>query len=873
MSYSNPICPVPTTYQNTSFHIPYNSPYNPPLDLCMEPQGDIPLLIDSSISENRLVEVEGKIQIVPFSFGEVMGTHVLRPLIDVSSSLISKIIFCSGKAFEYLQNFICPTERVETSMDPSSQIPFELPRVMKETAKEQSSLHNLLFQCIDANNSDELKQIVRENPTLDLNSLSKEGLTPILWAISHDAVDVVRTLAELGIDLTKPDVNGWTPLTASVRLHKPNMVRCLKELGVNLTQVDGNGLSPAVVAVYYNRPHLLFLLHELGADFRTPDASSRTPLSAAIEINAPEMIRLAHRLGCDVNAIVSQHVTPLLLSVLWQCEESFHELLSLGANPNTIVDPYYVSPLSATFSLSQKRYAGILQQYGADVDDAIHLALLHKLSIVWGLSGFTCYKDTHGNVHEALLELPIGMNSLPLLYEFTNDFFTYEAELPLLQSEKTAIQEAVQFGFEDTLLPFMNQNPMKTSALASRINRGLPTVLFLNARSYKKTGAHKIGIVFSRNTLFVCNRGEGTAKSGISIYTFDEPFITPAIIEKLIYFDTMVEFNELIRSLPIRYKGNIDQEFQKGTNCVFTAAKSSFLALVFSITEDRIPVEESRLAFSMDIYKQFTTFCGIKSLADYSFVSSSKKVLEKIREKIGNRDRYHPQKTKENLVQRLLMEISRVQERDEQCLTLKHNQEEILFMKILKDQAFDLAQDLLFQCIRSGNEPLVHALAEAGIGVDIRKEHWTGKSGIRIALSDGNNGMALLLHQLGVDVNKADSDGATPLSDAIKRKDFAQVQFLQEELSADIDAPDGTGVTPLLRAVMRGDTEMVKFLYTLGADLDRICETRQVTALTLAIFLNNKKMTSLLTDLGADLDKPDGKGRIPRMMEALKGFR
>jgi len=116
----------------------------------------------------------------------------------------------------------------------------------------------------------------------------------------------------------------------------------------------------------------------------------------------------------------------------------------------------------------------------------------------------------------------------------------------------------------------------------------------------------------------------------------------------------------------------------------------------------------------------------------------------------------------------------------------------------------------------------------------------------------------------GADVNKADSQGWTPLQSAARQRHDKMIALLIE-LGADVNAGEPT---PLVAAVMRDHVPSVKVLLDHGADVEKPGEDGY-RPLPLAIAEDKYESAKALMEAGAKVDEPSGDdGLTPLMIAA-----
>ena len=119
-------------------------------------------------------------------------------------------------------------------------------------------------------------------------------------------------------------------------------------------------------------------------------------------------------------------------------------------------------------------------------------------------------------------------------------------------------------------------------------------------------------------------------------------------------------------------------------------------------------------------------------------------------------------------------------------------------------------------------------------------------------VQSGDSKLALQLIQSGVDVNRAQPDGTTPLMWAVYRTDYDVAQALIAK-KADPNAGNQFGATPLTEASRQSDARLVKMLLEAGAKVDAANPDGE-TALMMAISGGDVSVVQTLVDHGANVN-------------------
>ena len=136
-----------------------------------------------------------------------------------------------------------------------------------------------------------------------------------------------------------------------------------------------------------------------------------------------------------------------------------------------------------------------------------------------------------------------------------------------------------------------------------------------------------------------------------------------------------------------------------------------------------------------------------------------------------------------------------------------------------------------------------------------------------------NNDLAAVRGHLkrGVDPNKADETGWTPLISAASAGSLPVIQLLVDG-GAEVNHGDIDGFTSLMCAAGAGHADVIRFLVLKGAKVDRtdrISRTALSWAVTKRDVVNAVKS---LLELGADPNHLDGTGMTPLMRAAVLKF-
>ena len=129
--------------------------------------------------------------------------------------------------------------------------------------------------------------------------------------------------------------------------------------------------------------------------------------------------------------------------------------------------------------------------------------------------------------------------------------------------------------------------------------------------------------------------------------------------------------------------------------------------------------------------------------------------------------------------------------------------------------------------------------------------------------------IAQYLIEHGADVNKAKSDGYTPLFTASQFGHLEIVRLLIER-GADVNKASNYGDTPIYIASNNVNLEIVRFLIEHGADINK-ANTGGHTPLYIASYKGNLEIARFLIERGADINKASNDGYNPLYAASQKG--
>jgi ankyrin repeat protein len=159
-----------------------------------------------------------------------------------------------------------------------------------------------------------------------------------------------------------------------------------------------------------------------------------------------------------------------------------------------------------------------------------------------------------------------------------------------------------------------------------------------------------------------------------------------------------------------------------------------------------------------------------------------------------------------------------------------------------------------------------------GSGVNVNKTDDYGRTPLYYAVSHGYTDIVRLLLEKGANINKAEYEGETPLYLACYEANVDIVRLLLEK-GANINKANIYGYTPLYAACYNDDEdniEIVRLLLEKGADINKANQYGE-TPLYIASEKGNEEIVRLLLEKGANINKATDNGSTPLYIASEEG--
>jgi uncharacterized protein len=200
-----------------------------------------------------------------------------------------------------------------------------------------------LFEAIRAKDAVGLEEVLRGEPGL-LDAKDERGLSPLMVAIYHGAVEVVELLRRWGASSNV--------FEASAIGDVGSLRDWLRNEPESVSAYSVDGFKPLHLASFFGQPEAVGILLEQGADLSAWSANDlrNQALHAAIAGRQDsEVIHLLLARGADVNAVAHGGYTPLHLAASRGDRELISELVGRGARATRTEDGRRLSEIAAAY--------------------------------------------------------------------------------------------------------------------------------------------------------------------------------------------------------------------------------------------------------------------------------------------------------------------------------------------------------------------------------------------------------------------------------------------------------------------------------------------------------------------------------------------
>ena len=179
-----------------------------------------------------------------------------------------------------------------------------------------------------------VKKLLHSNPELlHYENANKEALIHLAAGRGH--TEIVKLLLEKGIDINTKTKWGWTPLLYAINFRKVETSKLLLEKGANPNQNNVWRQTPLHFAAMTGMVSITKLLINKGAEINATTEEGITPLHYAAQRGRNDVVEILIKSGANINVKDVGGITPIMYACQSGHYETFETLVQKGADIET----------------------------------------------------------------------------------------------------------------------------------------------------------------------------------------------------------------------------------------------------------------------------------------------------------------------------------------------------------------------------------------------------------------------------------------------------------------------------------------------------------------------------------------------------------
>ncbi len=202
-----------------------------------------------------------------------------------------------------------------------------------------------LIFAVANNQTESVKTLLTFNPIIDKVTTNYE--TPLLLAVKNNNFEIAEILIRAGADVDLPDTRGATPLHYASLYGYLNFVDMLMYYDASVDEKSDDGTTPLLASIWAGNTEVADLLLQNGANPSESDNDGYTPFLMASMYGDTLLMNMLYKKGIDIYASNKANHNALTLSILNNQKEATELLLKLGnqwtSSGKDVVNPYSVA--------------------------------------------------------------------------------------------------------------------------------------------------------------------------------------------------------------------------------------------------------------------------------------------------------------------------------------------------------------------------------------------------------------------------------------------------------------------------------------------------------------------------------------------------
>lgn len=680
-------------------------------------------------------------------------------------------------------------------------------------------------------------------------SINSKNYGNFIKAVTSGDAETVSSLIASGIDVNTTNAEGLTALMIAARFNHYQVAKLLIDAGANLYVVNESrtALDMARIASAHETEAVLVAG---GADLNLKDDKGWTRIMYAVRDNDVTLAKTYIAAGADIDAteIVGEEEgrSVLMIAVSYKSLNAVRFLIDEGAKVNFAM-PDGTTALILAAENNATEIASLLLENGANIyaknneGTAIDIARArNSFDVEKVLTGVNADVNAFDAEGRTPLMYAARDNNVDLIKEILHAGAKIDATDTKGQS---ALMLAITNGASDAVFALIDSGTNINVKDASGWTPLTYAVSYnmLDVMRYLVSNKADIDLAQSEGKTALMLATEKNDLETIS-YLIDAGAQIDIVDAKgctAFLYAVLYDNNDIAKTLLNKSKDSVDKDSVDGFTPLMVAANNKNIEMVRMIVTAGANINKvdsyGRSAFTYAVAK------NSMDVAEYLMENGADVTLVDVND--ANAFMYASSNNNTDIMSYILKKDVDVNFTDARGWTA--------LMYAAEHNAFEAAQLLIDS------------------GANLYK---IGNDGSALEIA-GNNSSASVYNYLiyaGADPSSRNSEGQTPLMNAVKENDYETVALMiKGDARARISDTDARGYTALMLAAENNSVESAELLLKSGAVVNGVVSDKKQTPLMLAAQKNHSKIVQMLVDAGAKLNERDEDTHTALMLAAM----
>ncbi|KAJ3663431.1 hypothetical protein Zmor_007693 [Zophobas morio] len=681
----------------------------------------------------------------------------------------------------------------------------------------------------------------------DLNCANVGGDTPLRMASFNGHQKIVEYLVESDVEINRADNEDFTPLyVASGYGHEDTVIYLVKS-GAEINRSAKNGRTPLHAACYSGNKIIVEYLHLSGADINCSDVDGYTPLCTASLSGHQKTVEYLVESGVEINRADNEGFTPLYVASGYGHEETVIYLVKSGAEINRSAKNGR-TPLHAACYSGNKIIVEYLHLSGADINCSDVDG--HTPLCTASLSG-------HQKTVEYLVESGVEINRAD------NEGFT-----PLYLASQNGHEETVKYlvksGAEINRSAKNGRTPLY--AACRNGHKNIAEYLHLSGADINCADVHGYTPLHTASFSGHQKTVEYLVESGVEINRADNEGFTP------LYLASQNGHEETVKYL-VKSGAEVNRSAKNGRTPLYAACRNGHKNIAEYLHLSGADINCADVHGYTPLHT--ASFSGHQKTVEY-LVESGVEINRADNE--GFTPLYSfPKWPRRNcqIPSEIRAEVNRSAKNGRTPLYAACRNGHKNIAEYFYRERISIAP---MSTLLDGHEELsipseIRSLSSIALReillVDILHGVYVVTAIIILPNTIGHQKTVEYLVESGVEINRADNEGFTPLHLASQNGHEETVKYLVKS-GAEINRCAKDGRTPLYAACRNGHKNIAEYLHLSGADIN-CANVDGYTPLRTASFSGHQKTVEYLVESGVEINRADNKGITPLYLASQNG--